>query len=159
MKKIVLIAIILSIGHQNLFAQETLPIIDATSKSIKILDGDDLQDGVLVPELRPDIYIYHKINKPKKIVYYTNIDSISFQIKPGDTYHFAILLNNKDTCYQKITSENPGKVIYSKHADTKSFPDTIPFILGANIMEVWNCVITKEAPITPIASRNNKKVV
>lgn len=26
----------------------------------------------------------------------------------------------------------------------------VPTILGANIIEVWNCVITKEAPIKPI---------
>ena len=35
----------------------------------------------------------------------------------------------------------------------------VPFICGANIIEVWNCVITNEAPITPIANLNNKNVV
>jgi hypothetical protein len=35
----------------------------------------------------------------------------------------------------------------------------VPFILGANIIEVWNCVITNDAPITPIANLNNRKEV
>ncbi|MOA40709.1 hypothetical protein D3C78_1626070 [compost metagenome] len=34
----------------------------------------------------------------------------------------------------------------------------VPTTFGANIIEVWNCVITNEAPIMPITKRNNKKL-
>ena len=33
----------------------------------------------------------------------------------------------------------------------------VPTTLGANITEVWYCVMTKEAPMTPMASRNSRK--
>ena len=34
----------------------------------------------------------------------------------------------------------------------------VPITLGANITEVWYWVITKDAPITPIASRKRRNV-
>lgn len=133
MKKILPAIIGLLISGQLLFAQQKFVVIRATSSSIKILDGDDLREGGLAPEIKPDTYVYHKSNTPKKVIYYTDIDSISFIVKPGDTYNFAVLLNNKDTCYQKITSDNPNKVIYTKSPKGKTFTnDTIPFVLGAN---------------------------
>ena len=33
----------------------------------------------------------------------------------------------------------------------------VPTTLGANITEVWYCVMTKEAPMTPMASRKSRK--
>lgn len=133
MIKIIPMIIMLFIIGQSLFAQQKLSVIRATSNSIKILDGDDLREGGLAPELKPDIYAYHKSSNPKRIIYYTNIDSISFNVNPGDTYDFAVLLNNKDTCYQRITSENPNKVTYSKLSRNNVLSnDTIPFVLGAN---------------------------
>ncbi len=113
MKGQILVAIMFLIGWQCSFAQEKFMVIKANSKNIKILDGDDLLDGVLVPDLKPDIYVYHKSYKSTKITYYTDIDSISFEVDPGDHYDFAILLNNKDTCYQRISYQNPNKVKYS----------------------------------------------
>jgi hypothetical protein len=133
MKGLFPLIIFLFINTEFLSAQEKLKVIRATSSSIKILDGDDLREGGLAPELRPDIYVYHRSNKPKKIVYYTNIDSISFNVTPGETYNFAVLLNSKDTCYQRVTSENSNKVNYSKSSKNKtSLNDTIPFVLGTN---------------------------
>ncbi|MNI37857.1 hypothetical protein D3C73_919720 [compost metagenome] len=35
----------------------------------------------------------------------------------------------------------------------------VPLMFGANIIEVWNCVITNDAPITPMAKRKSKKEV
>jgi len=133
MKRALLITIYIITGLQYLSAQSHPLVIKATSKNIKILDGDDLLEGVLVPELKPDIYVYHKANRPKKIIYYTDIDSASFEVRPGDSYDFIIVLNNKDSCYQKVSYQNPGKVKYSKpHSRAASRTDTIPFILGAN---------------------------
>ena len=34
----------------------------------------------------------------------------------------------------------------------------VPTVLGANITEVWYCVMTNDAPIAPIASRNSRNV-
>ena len=32
----------------------------------------------------------------------------------------------------------------------------VPTQLGANIIEVWYCVMTKDAPMAPMASRNSR---
>ena len=34
----------------------------------------------------------------------------------------------------------------------------VPTTLGANIADVWYCVMTKEAPITPMPRRNSRKL-
>ena len=34
----------------------------------------------------------------------------------------------------------------------------VPTTLGANITEVWYCVMTKDAPMTPMPRRNRRKV-
>jgi hypothetical protein len=115
------------------WAQNDLPVIRATSKQIKILDGDDLRHGELVPGLKPDVYPYHKSAAAKRVVYYTDVDSIAFDVEPGDTYDFVILLNGKDSCYQQLSAVNPYKIEYSRSAHKKGQgTDTIPFTLGAN---------------------------
>jgi hypothetical protein len=112
-------------------AQQGIPFIQATSKKIKVLDGDYLQDGELVPGLNPDTYHFRPSAHPKKIAYYTDKDSIVFWAKAGDLFNFGIVLNGIDTCYQRVTSENPNKVHYlsSKRGLAN---DTLPFVLGPN---------------------------
>src|SRR5215210_5054574 len=102
--------LILLLLVQSVAAQQRTPVIKAGSKQIKVLDGDYLQDGELVPELRPDTYVYHRSSKPRKIIFYTDIDSITLDITSGEVYNFAVVLNDKDTCHQKVTFENPNKV-------------------------------------------------
>jgi hypothetical protein len=108
-----------------------MPFIKAASKKIKVLEGDYLQDGELVPGLNPDTYYFHPSASPKKIAYYTDTDSLVFWANAGETVNFAIVLNGKDTCYQRVTSENPNKVGYtsSVHDGTN---DTLSFVLGPN---------------------------
>ncbi len=117
---------------QLLNAQEKLPLIRATSKQIRILDGDDLLNGQLIPELKPDVYPYHRTTKPKLVTYYTDLDSISFKINFKETYDFIILLNEKDSCFQRITATKPNKVNYISQKRKGGSSDTIPFTLGPN---------------------------
>ncbi|MBF9221344.1 pepsin/retropepsin-like aspartic protease family protein [Hymenobacter ruricola] len=113
-------------------ARSGMPFIRATSAQIKILDGNYLQDGGLAPGLKPDTYVYRKSAKPKRIVYYTDLDSLSFLVTK-DTYDFAIILNGRDTCYQRITAQNPAQVQYVRPVGRSPVAsDTIPFVLGTN---------------------------
>jgi hypothetical protein len=111
--------------------QKNMPFIQAASKKIKVLEGDFLQDGELVPALRPDTYCFHPSVHPKKIAYYTDTDSIIFWAKADDVFNFAIVFNGKDTCYQRITSDNPNKVRYESAKKGLS-NDTLSFVLGPN---------------------------
>ncbi|WP_303312358.1 hypothetical protein [Hymenobacter sp. BT730] len=131
MLKTLLVILALSYLILPASGQQLLPFIQATSKKIKILEGHYLQDGELVPALNPDTYYFHPSFHPKKIAYYTDQDSIVFWAKPGDVFNFAIVFNKKDTCYQRVTSDNPNKVLYTS-AGKGLVNDTLPFVLGPN---------------------------
>ena len=87
---------------QSVFAQQELPIIKATSKMVDIRDGGFLVKAswVISPELKPDIYTTS--NKNTTVTFYTDLDSISFNVKPNEKYNFIILLNNKDSALTQI---------------------------------------------------------
>lgn len=88
-------------------AQQALPIIKANSSQVTIKDGPVVLKGIwsLSPEARPDRYQVQKSRVEKTVTFLTDIDSISFLVRPGNTYNFAVLLNDKDTCYTQIVAE------------------------------------------------------
>ena len=81
-------------------AQQTLPIIKATSKTVSIRDGNILQKNswTISPELKPDV---HKTSS-NRVTFITDRDSITFKIKHDKVYNFVILLNNKDSAFTQI---------------------------------------------------------
>jgi hypothetical protein len=87
------------------FAQ-SLPVIKAKSKKVDVRDGKVFQKGVwnLTPEAKPDIYQALEPIFEKRITFYTDIDSIAFDVAPGKSYDFLIVLNGKDTCYTRIST-------------------------------------------------------
>ncbi len=84
------------------FSQQALPLIRANNEMVDIKDGDVLRKKVwkISPDLKPDIYITN--NKNAKVTFYTDLDSISFTIKPNRNYDFIILLNNRDSAWTRI---------------------------------------------------------
>ena len=103
MKVKIFILITATLIAQNLFAQkEKLPIIKANSTSVDIKEDDVLIKNAwgIVPEEKLDV----RETSAKKVTFYTDIDSISFDISPevGKTYDFIILLNGKDTARTQI---------------------------------------------------------
>lgn len=100
-------------------SQQKLPVIKASSKKVDIRDGNIFQKGIwnLSPEIKPDVYtVINSLDKEKKVTFYTDIDSISFNVSPGAVYDFIVLLNNKDTCYVRASALIPKTVIYDKTA-------------------------------------------
>ena len=95
---------ILFLAINLLFVQcdyaQSLPVIQAKSKKVNIRDGQVFQEGVwnLSPEVKPDVYQVVEPIVEKRITFYTDIDSVSFDVAPGKTYDFLIVLNGKDTC-------------------------------------------------------------
>ena len=53
-----------------------------------------------MPEYRPDVYETNKIGE--WVTFYTDSDSLSYQIHPDSIYNFIILLNGKDSAYTQI---------------------------------------------------------
>ena len=106
MKNIKLVTLILLSSFLQLSCvQRNLPAIRANSISVDIKDGNDLRKGTwhISPETKPDIYIASN----KKVTFYTDLDSISFDCKTKTgTYNFIILLNGKDSAYTQVTFPN-----------------------------------------------------
>ena len=91
--------------HQLTFCQNTLPILKANSQVISIKEGDYFfkNDWGASSEIKLDKYITNKFDGEKEVTFYSDIDSLSFTVKPNKEYNFIILLNGKDTAYTQIS--------------------------------------------------------
>ena len=112
----------------SVYGQSIIPLIKANSSNVAINDGGYLEKNAwsLSPRARPDVYMADRARKPKRVTFYTDIDSISVNLKPGASFDFIILLNGKDSCYTRIIS---SKSVGSPLKQAQNGHDTIPFIL------------------------------
>lgn len=93
------------------------------------MDGNSYRKAywTISPEVRPDVY-YAKRNKhERKVTFYTEIDSISFDVVNGAKYDFIILLNGKDSAYTRISTLRES---YKNNRGVEGSSDTIPFWIG-----------------------------
>lgn len=129
MKKLFLGTFFLLVTLFNLVAQN-LPIIRATSKNVKIRDGANFKENfwVIFPETRPDIYFVDFPRRDQRVTFITDKDSISFDVSYGNTHDFIILLNDKDSCYTRISATYPKDLSKTQSIDK----DTIPFTVIDN---------------------------
>jgi len=106
---------------QTIFAQNELPIIKANSSHVDIKDDNNLRKNAwrIVPEANPDVYK----TSAKKVTFYTDIDSISFDISPNNQYDFVILLNEKDSAKTRIVWE-PSKLEILRKAESYNYSDS-----------------------------------
>jgi len=105
-KQFLLIILLISFFACNSNKRETkLTILEATSNSVDIRDGENLKKGgwSLAPEVKPDVYKTDVVTQ-KRITFYTDLDSLSFTVEPNKKYDFIILLNKKDTCWTQINT-------------------------------------------------------
>ena len=138
MKYIIKTFLLLTITSQFVFAQEKLPILKTNKTIISIKEGNsDYKDSwTIAPEVKPDVFVTQKFTGTQIITFYSDIDTISFTVKPNKKYDFIILLNGKDKSYTQISTDskqNPSlepKLFYTRLKNTNQVTDTIPFTLG-----------------------------
>lgn len=128
--KSISILLLLSV-FQNGYSQHNLPIIRANSKSVKILDGNNYKSDfwVIFPETKPDIYYLDLPRKNQKLKFITDLDSISFDMKYGETKDFIVLLNGRDSCFTQISANYQNLNMPKKF---RKGNDTIPFTMKDN---------------------------
>ena len=114
----ILILIVLGISAKTIVAQSQQKIVKANSTQVDIRDGNNLKKGYwrIVPEADPDIYT----TSAKKVTFYTDIDSISFDVEPNQHYDFVILLNEKDSARTRIEWEPSKLEILKKGSEYNS---------------------------------------
>ena len=125
--------IVLIVLEINSNSQAQVPVIKANSRTVDIRDGQFYQRGfwTLMPEVKPDFYLIQRGPLKRRVSFITDLDSISFDVEKGKQYDFIIVLNEKDSCYTRIITENPNKLPYSKTcSNCAGQPDTIPFHMG-----------------------------
>ena len=117
---------LLSIGA----TAQKLPILQTNTKSIDVREGHNRYKGYwdVSPEVKKDIYFAHRFKKASTITFYSDVDSVSFKVKPNHIYDFLILLNHKDTCYTEISTARSS--YYKNCKGCIITKDTIPFALG-----------------------------
>ncbi|WP_047546581.1 transglutaminase domain-containing protein [Psychroserpens sp. Hel_I_66] len=84
----------------NVYSQNKLPTINANSTTVDILEDGVLKKGYwsIAPEVNPDIYE----TSSKNITFYTDIDSISFEVSKNKYYDFEIIINQKESAITRI---------------------------------------------------------
>lgn len=111
----------------NLNAQQTLPVLRTNTHTLSIRDGETLRKDywTVDPSIPLDVYIADKINAPKSVVFYSDIDSLTITLAPRKQYDFWVVLNDKDSCLNRVKSGLPDL----PDASTPITRDTIPFVL------------------------------
>ncbi len=79
-------------------------MIRADSIRADIREGDELVQGNwnINPSLRPDVYDAYVEGKSKRFAFITNRDSVVFDVEPGKSYPFVVLLNGKDSAFTEF---------------------------------------------------------
>ncbi len=111
---------------------QSLPVLKANSTIADIRDGNNFRKSywTIMPEAKPDIYYAQRNASTKKVTFYTDIDSISFMVSPGDTYDFIILLKGKDSCYTRISTLR--KPYTKADGNSPTANDTLSFTLESD---------------------------
>lgn len=138
MKPIIQSFLLIILSVQCVLAQEKLPRLKSNKTTVSIKEGNsDYKDvWTISPEVKPDIFVTNPFTGTKKVTFYSDIDSISFTVKPNRKYDFVILLNGKKKAYTQIntdSTQNPSldpKLFYKRIINTNQATDTIPFTLG-----------------------------
>lgn len=119
---------------QGAYGQSKLLVLEASNPVLTIKDGEEWKRDywTVSPEIPLDIYTVDKTRKTKTVTYYSDLESLTFQVGPEDSYDFAVIVNGKDTCYQRL--ESGIKRLQDNSLLLTS--DTIPFSLteGNNIV-------------------------
>ncbi|MVN93022.1 pepsin/retropepsin-like aspartic protease family protein [Mucilaginibacter aquatilis] len=105
-------------------AQHHLPVVKANSNKAKFHEGNmAVYNWYIDPAVKTDVFTSGKLTRVTNFVFKTDIDSISFKLKPGQQKDFIVLLNGRDSCLTRIQS--PELKNYS--ASANAFHDTVAF--------------------------------
>ena len=123
------------------FAQKT-PVLNSNTKLISIKEGKSLYENIWEanPNYELDVFVTNPFKKQKTVTFYSDVDSLSFKVKPNKKYNFAILINGKEAKTQINTNLNLSpslepKLSYTNIKNIGSNHDTIPFKIKSN-----NCI-------------------
>ncbi|MCX2739493.1 DUF4932 domain-containing protein [Pontibacter anaerobius] len=93
-------AVVLALGFTTCFAQkpQELPSIKSNAENITyaVNDTEKRSSWKISPELKPDRLQVECKQKKTKVAFVSDVDSITFNVKVGDTVRFAVLYEGKE---------------------------------------------------------------
>jgi len=100
--KLFQLLLLITLTSSLVIAQNSLPLIHSNVSLIDIKNGDEFVKGnwSLAPEAKPDVYTSNKLGQT--VTFYTDLDSLSYEIHRDSVYDFIILLNKKDSAFTQI---------------------------------------------------------
>ena len=113
-------------------ADDQLPVVRAGSPRVDIQDGNRLLRGTwsVSPGTDLDVYYARRSKGERKVTFRTDVDSISFQVRPGQSYDFVVLLDGKHRCRSRISTM---RETCRKDGDPNApAEDAIPFTIGGD---------------------------
>lgn len=128
MRNLILVMNLLFLFAHCTYAQQKMPVLKTNNKVVSIKDGNELRSDywTIDPEIKLDVYTADKTSKIKTVAFYSDIDTIAFELNPREKYDFIILLNDQDTCYTQIKSG----ITFNPNTQQQTLTsDTIPFTL------------------------------
>lgn len=121
-------------------AQKKLPIVLAGAKSAKIYEeGNSVSGWGINPKIARDTYTTNKFSKSKTVKFKTDVDSITFRLKPGGHHDFVVLLKGKDSCLTRIQA----RPLQNFSNLTPEVHDSIPFFVNAYNTNLVHIVLNK----------------
>lgn len=136
LKHTFLLALFLSISY-TASAQKHLLVLKSTQNELSIREGQSFHKNIwnVSSATKPDIFVSQHFKGKERIVFYSDIDSVAFWVKPQRTYDFVVVVNGRDSAYTRINTysdKRPSlvpKLFFTRASHRLVGPDTIPFRL------------------------------
>lgn len=112
---------------------QSLPVIKATSNKANYRIGTEWIKGQwnIVPKIPTDTLSIVCFSKTEEVVFYTDRDSIRFEVQPGDRHRFYVLLNDQSYALTEIKGIAPPKR-YALPFDAMSKSNALQFLYERN---------------------------
>jgi hypothetical protein len=127
--------------------QEDLPVVRANSITADIQDGNRLlhEGWTIQPGVEPDTYYARRASGERKVTLRTDIESISFNVRPGRHYDFFVLLNGKQKCLTRISTLHETCHMEGELGAPGEY--AIPFSIGKDLKIHITGRINESAPL------------
>lgn len=105
--KPLLIAVLFTFLLAPLYAQNTykgLPLLNANSKKVDVRIGSIFVNGLwtIKPEYNPNSLHIQVVNQKERLVFYTDIDSAVYNLRPNKAEQFYVLLNKQHYVFTEV---------------------------------------------------------
>ena len=100
------LTLVLIVAQSTSAGDEALPVVRANSTKADVQDGGRRVAWYLddVTEVHLDVYYARRGQGDRKVTFRTDVDTITFDVRPGRNYDFVVLFDGKHRCRSRIST-------------------------------------------------------